>query len=207
MEPTAAAEHLQVIRTLMERSALYRRTLAPVMLYVGAVGTAAGAGGITLGIDSLAGFYTLWLSTAVLAVAGAFVIARRQAVRDGEPIWSPPALRVARAVAPPLLAGLAFSLTAAMFDATPPRGIFVLANTLFYGCAVHAAGSFMPRGMRLFGWMVIGLSAAGAAGLALLDPVVSGPTLAHAVMGGVFGLLHMAYGAYLFVTERQGPQA
>ena len=30
MEPNWAGEHLQVIRTLMERSALYRRALAPV---------------------------------------------------------------------------------------------------------------------------------------------------------------------------------
>ena len=33
MEPNWAAEHLQVIRTLMERSALYRRALAPIMSF------------------------------------------------------------------------------------------------------------------------------------------------------------------------------
>ena len=40
-----AAEHLQTIRTLMERSALYRRALAPIMTFAGAVGTAAAASG------------------------------------------------------------------------------------------------------------------------------------------------------------------
>jgi len=203
MEPNAAAEHLQVIRTLMERSALYRRTLAPVMLYLGAVGALAGLGGLVIGIDTLAGFYAWWLSAAVLGLAGAFLIARWQAVRDGERIWSPPALRVSEAMAPPLAAGLVLSVALVMFDAAPPRGLFVLATALFYGCAVHAAGFFMPRGMKLFGWIVILLSAAGSAGVAVVEPAVAGSRLAHVVMGCVFGALHLAYGAYLYVTERR----
>jgi hypothetical protein len=203
MEPNAAAEHLQVIRTLMERSALYRRTLAPIMLFVGAVGALAGLGALAIGIDALAGFYAWWLSAAVLALAGAFFIARQQAVRGGERFWSPPTLRVTEAMAPPLAAGLVFSLALLMFDAAPPRGLFVLANALFYGCAVHAAGVFTPRGMKLFGWIVILLSAAGAAVSARLEPAVTGSHLAHSVMGCVFGVLHLAYGAYLYVTERR----
>ena len=203
MEPNAAAEHLQVIRTLMERSALYRRTLTPVMFYMGAVGTLAGLGGLVIGIDTLAGFYAWWLSAAVLALGGAFLIVRWQAIRDGERFWSPPALRVTEAMAPPLAAGVVLSLALVLLDAAPPRGLFVLANTLFYGCAVHAAGFFTPRGMKLFGWIVILLSAAGSAGLAVVDPAVAGPRLAHAVMGCVFGALHLTYGAYLYVTERR----
>ena len=207
MEPNAAAEHLQVIRTLMERSALYRRTLAPIMLYVGSVGTLAGLGGLAIGIDALAPFYAWWLSAATLALAGAFLIARRQAVRDGERFWSPPTLRVAEAMAPHLAAGLVLSLALLMFGAAPPRGLFVLASALFYGCAVHAAGFFMPRGMKLFGWIVILVSAAGSAGLAVLEPSIPGPRLAHAVMGCVFGVLHLAYGAYLYGTERRETDA
>lgn len=203
MEPNAAAEHLQVIRTLMERAALYRRTLAPVMLYLGSVGTLAGLGGILLGIDALSPFYGWWLSAAALALSGAFFIARRQAVRDGERFWSPPAVRVTEAMAPPLAAGLVLGLALLMFDAAPPRGLFVLANALFYGCALHAAGFFMPRGMRLFGWAVICVSAVGSAALAVLEPAVAGPRLAHAIMGCVFGVLHLAYGAYLYATERR----
>ena len=202
MEPNAAAEHLQVIRTLMERAALYRRTLAPIMLYLGGVGSAAGIGGIALGIDTLAGFYAWWLGAAAFALGGAFVIARRQAMREGDRFWSPPALRVAEAMAPPLTAGLLLSLALVLYGAAPPRGLFVLANALFYGCAVHAGGFFMPRGMKLFGWVVILLSAAGSAGLAVLEPTFGGPRAAHGVMGGVFGALHLAYGAYLYLTER-----
>jgi hypothetical protein len=203
MEPKDAAEHLQVIRTLMERSALYRRTLAPIMLYLGCVGTLAGAGGVLMGIDTPARFSAWWSAAAAFALSGAFLIARRQAGRDGEPFWSPPTLRVTEAMAPPLAAGVVFGLVLLTLNADPPRGLFVLASTLFYGCAIHAAGSFMPRGMKLFGWLVIVVSAAGATALTVFEPDVPGPRLAHAVMGCVFGMLHLAYSAYLYFTERR----
>jgi hypothetical protein len=38
MESNWAAEQLQTIRTLMERSAVYRRALAPIMLFAGLTG-------------------------------------------------------------------------------------------------------------------------------------------------------------------------
>jgi hypothetical protein len=184
----------------MERPALYRRTLAPIMLYLGSVGALAGLGGILMGIDALPMFYGWWCAAAALALAGAFLIARRQAVRDGEPFWSPPTLRVAQALAPPLAAGLVLGLAMPMFEATPPRGLFVLGSALFYGCAVHAAGFFMPRGMKLFGWVIIGIT-----GVTLLvqawAAATPGARFDHAFMGALFGLLHLAYGIYLYVTE------
>ncbi len=202
MEQHAAAEHLQVIRTLMERSALYRRTLAPIMLYVGSVGTLAGAGGVLLGVGDRRTFCAWWLAAAVIALGGAFLIARRQAMHDGEPFWSPPALRVSQAIGPPLTAGLLLSLALLAHGPGPARWLFVLSTALFYGCALHAAGFFMPRGMKLFGWIIIGLTGS----VALLLPSIAGATPAwvdHLMMGSLFGLAHLAYGAYLYVTERQ----
>jgi hypothetical protein len=202
MEQHAAAEHLQVIRTLMERSALYRHTLAPIMLCVGSVGTLASLGGLALGIEAWRTFCAWWLAAAAVALAGAFVIARRQAVHDGEPFWSPPTLRVTQAMVPPLAAGFVLSVTAMAAGPGHVRWLFMLPNALFYGCAVHAAGFFMPRGMKLFGWFIIGL--AGCAAIALhWAGVAASPRLDHAFMGGLFGLLHLAYGVYLYVTERQ----
>jgi hypothetical protein len=201
MEQNAAADHLQVIRTLMERSALYRRTLAPIMLYVGSVGTLAGAGGIALGIGSLSAFGAWWLAAALAALAGAFVIARRQALEAGEPFWSAPTLRVTQAMAPPLAAGFISSLVTLL--ATSPgelRWQFVIPNALFYGCAVHAAGFFMPRGMKLFGWIMIGITAAALLAATWVEPARSS-RLDHVFMGTLFGLLHLVYGIYLYVTE------
>jgi hypothetical protein len=201
MEHHAAAEHLQVIRTLMERSALYRRTLAPVMLYVGSVGTLAGAAGIALHIESLRAFGLWWLGAAVVALAGAFVIARRQALQDGEPFWSPPTLRVTQAMTPPLAAGLIWSVATLMAtDMGEFRILIVFPDALFYGCAVHAAGFFMPRGMKLLGWLIIGVTAAALLGIVRLE-YQADFRMDHAFMGALFGLLHLAYGVYLYVTE------
>jgi hypothetical protein len=200
MEQHVAAEHLQVIRTLMERSALYRRTLGPILVYVGAIGSGAALGGIALGIGALRAFCAWWLVAALAAIAGAFAIARRQALEDGERFWSAPTLRVTQALLPPLAAGLLLSLAIIVLDPGHLRWLFVAGNALFYGCAVHAAGFFMPRGTKLFGWLVIVLAAA----VLFTRPVfaVDAPaTVDHALMGGFFGGAHLAYGAYLFLTK------
>jgi hypothetical protein len=200
MEHHAAAEHLQVIRTLMERSAVYRRTLAPIMLYVGCAGVAAGAAGLALGIEGGRPFGAWWLGAALVALAGAFAIARRQAMHDGEPFWSPPTLRVVQAILPPLAAGLVLSLAMLASPAPDAFWQFVLPNALLYGCAAHAAGFFMPRGMKLFGWMVIALAGLTATGMALLG-LQADVRVGHLMMGTLFGLVHLAYGGYLYATE------
>ena len=200
MEQHVAAEHLQVIRTLMERSALYRRTLGPIMVFVGIVGGGAALGGVALGIEALRAFCAWWLAAALVAIAGAFVIARRQALQDGEPFWSPPVLRVTQALLPPLAAGLLLSLALVVFAPGELRWVFVLGNALFYGCAVHAAGFSMPRGMKLFGWLIIVLAGAVLFTRPVLAPGASA-MVDHALMGGFFGGAHLAYGASLFMTE------
>ena len=82
METNQAAEHLQVIRTLMERSALYRRALAPMMLFAGTLGVVAAAIGLLFHVESTRAFGMLWLATAAIVIAGAFLIVRRQAIKD-----------------------------------------------------------------------------------------------------------------------------
>lgn len=199
MEDYAAAEHLQVIRTLMERTALYRRTLAPIMLYIGGLGTFAAVVGIAMRVDGARPFAAWWTAVALLAVAGTFLIVRAQSMREGEAFWSPPARRVTEAILPPLAAGLIFSV-ATLAAGGPVRWLLVVPDAFFYGCAVHAAGFFMPRGMKLFGWLIIALAGAAVVVFRWLD-VPSGVWLDHAFMGALFGLLHLAYGVYLYVTE------
>ena len=106
MESNWAAEHLQVIRTLMERSALYRRALAPIMIFNGVVGLAAAALGWALKIGSPRAFILFWAGVSVVALAGSFLLVRRQALKESEPFWSPPTRRVTQALLPPLAAGL-----------------------------------------------------------------------------------------------------
>jgi hypothetical protein len=212
MESDWAAENLRVIRTLMERSAIYRRALAPMMLLAGSAGTAAATAGWLAGIEAPRAFSGYWLGVAVLTIAGCFLLLRRQALRDGEALWSPPTRRVLQALLPALVAGLLCSaivlvkVGAAEEKTASLVGLFLLPLgwVVFYGCALHAAGFFMPRGIKLFGWTFIlggcGLSALGA-------PDVPRPLYAHGVMGLFFGGFHLAYGIYLFCTEKRKNEA
>jgi hypothetical protein len=186
----------------MERSAVYRRALAPIMLSVGIIGIIAAGMGIAFNLYADIPFLSLWLGTAFLAIACAFYIARRQAIREKEPFWSPPTRRVAQAVAPAFIAAFLFSL---ILGAGP---LFVFTNVLFYGCALHAAGFFMPRGIKMFAWVIIGLGCTlMIAHLCLVffgwGTLFATPAAEHVFMGFFFGLLHLAYGAYLYLTEKR----
>ena len=206
-----AAQNLQTIRTLMERAALYRRALAPIMIAVGCIGLAAAILGWKLGVAAPRTFILYWLVVAVVACAVAFFLVRRQAIQAGELIWSPPAKRVVHAAIPALAAGLAISLIVIWVLPhlpTEPKNLAAVLGMLWlplgwiilYGCAMHAAGFFLPRGLRIFGWaFVSGGCLLLANGLPHLDPAM----YAHGIMGLFFGLLHQAYGVYLYLTEQK----
>jgi len=201
METNWAAEHLQVIRTLMERSAVYRRALAPIMALTGVIGLLAGVAGCVFKIEAPGSFALYWLVISLAAVLGALLLVLRQALKEREPFWSPPTRRVVQAMLPPVIAG--FMLT--LFEFRGAGGVEVLKLTfawiVLYGCALHAAGFFMPRGMKLFGWaFVVGGCALGF--LTSLDIQAPLYLLANGVMGLFFGALHLAYGIYLYFTER-----
>jgi len=201
MNPNWAEENLQTIRTLMERSAVYRRALAPIMLFAGALGVVGATIGLFCRLDSLRAFGALWLGTALVALFGALLIARKQALKDKEAFWSPPTRRVTQALLPPLLAGLCLGILPCLENG-PGEAAFisVIIWVLFYGCALHAAGFFMPRGIRFFGWLFMG-SGCGVF-CAILEDWVDLQFTAHWLMGFFFGVLHLAYGAYLYLTEK-----
>lgn len=201
MESNWATEELQVIRTLMERSALYRRTLAPIMLFLGVLGIAAAViGARSRGYDKMPHFGTLWLVTAAVAVIGAFLISRRQALKQKEPFWSPPTRRVAQAVTPPLLAGMIVGLVATFFGGGEVYRLVWL-WVLLYGCALHAAGFCVPRGMRTFAWFYV----AAACVMVTVFTLIPESTVRNMnwLMGFFFGVLQLVYGVGLYFTEKE----
>jgi hypothetical protein len=207
-----AGQHLEVIRTLMERSAIYRRALAPTMLMLGILGILGGAMGFWFLSDRLFAFY--WMGIGVIGLGGSYFQMRRQALSDQEGFWSPPTKRVTQALLPALMVGAVFGLISpkipTLLGSSHPPSLLE-ANSewwlppmwmLLYGCAIHAAGFFMPRGFKLFGWSYI---AAGAFVLGVLSRLEYSPLKwAHLVMAVAFGLPHLAYGIYLNITERNG---
>ena len=201
MEANQAAEHLQVIRTLMERSALYRRALAPIMMLCGALGTTAGIVGYFLKFEAGRSFLVFWGSTAGLALLGSFLLVRRQALKDAEPFWSMPTRRVAQALLPPFVIAFFFSVFA--FD--PEK---VLSTPLFlvnlwlllYGCALHAAGFFISPGFQRLAWLFCTAGMVLFLWLWFRATDTPSPSL---LMGVSFGGLHLAAGVYLYFTEKR----
>jgi hypothetical protein len=220
METNQAAEHLQVIRTLMERAALYRRALAPVMIFSGVMGLAGGGVGWQLHIDSARGFVLFWAGMAAAVLTGSLLLVRRQALKDAEPFWSPPTRRVAQAMLPPLVVGLALGAlvfgvwsgsnvpAAKTGNLDAERLIWLPAVwAVLYGCAIHSAGFFTPRGLRLLGWLFVVL------GFGVFSGIASGEILhlpwwfGHLLMGVFFGALHLGYGGYLYLTRKESGTA
>lgn len=220
MNEDSALENLQTIRKLMERAALYRRALAPLMTYAGLLGIAAAVLGILARVATAAAIISYWLAVAFLGVIGVMLLVRRQAFRSAEPFWSPPARRVAMAMLPCLVSGLCVSLWF-LFSCSrpaavdPPTGIagdcgmlVGLAGlwAILYGCALNAAGFFASRGLRLLGWLFVAAGIGLFAWLLLIhrqdQPDAEWQTI-HWIMGVGFGLSQLAYGIYLYLTGEE----
>jgi peptidoglycan/LPS O-acetylase OafA/YrhL len=221
MDKKWATDNLQTIRTLMERSALYRRALAPIMSFAGVVGILAAIAGVLLPIQTEPAFIGYWLGVAIVGLVGAFALVRRQALKSSERFWSPPTRRVATALLPCLTTGLLlaiwfFVVCSRRAAGNPPTEMaedrqmiigLVAIWAILYGCALHAAGFYTLRGIRLLGWFFV------AGGFVILFGMLVGHQqdfsvrswqMAHGIMGGLFGLLQLAYGIYLFFTEQRG---
>jgi len=202
METNWASDHLHTIRTLMERSALYRRALAPVMMVSGCIGLAAAVVSRFVSIQTNRAFSLFWLAVSLVAMAAALLLVRRQALKESEPFWSLPTKRVTQALLPAFFVGFSAGVFHAFRD--PPTGAWLLALgwIVIYGCALHAAGFFMRNRMKLFGWIFI----IGGCGLLFVSshwPVLRTTEAAHYVMGVFFGALHLACGVYLYSAEKQ----
>jgi hypothetical protein len=199
-----AAENLKVIRTLMERSAVYRRALAPLMGAVGGTGVAAAVAGALFNFRTPRTFAGYWMAVALICLIVAFLLIRRQALKEAEAFWSPATRRVVLALSPALFAGMMAGLIFLWLEPGGALAVWWLVPgwMALYGCALHAAGFFMPRGFRVFGWaFVVG---GGIVGTILC---LSGPPsipMANWAMGGLFGGTHLTYGVYLYFTEKRG---
>jgi hypothetical protein len=205
MDSSWASDNLQTIRTLMERAALYRRALAPIMLVVGVVGCTAAAIALATGkFETNQSFTLLWFATAAVSVVVSYLLVRRQALKEQEPFWSPPTRRVSQALVPGFLAGGMAGALVAVAGEQLPRIAWLLAISwiITYGCALHAAGFFMERGIKFFGISLVSTASVLLVLTAFLPPLQTARA-AHVIMGLCFGATHLLYGAYLHFTERR----
>lgn len=205
MQTEWASENLQIIRTLMERSAVYRHALAPVMATIGLTGIGAAIVEAFLRLQSSATFAAYWMCVGLICLVEAFALTRRQALQKAEPFWSPPTRRVAQGLSPALFAGFIAGLVFMRFDPGTLRGAWLLVPgwMVLYGCALHAAGFFMPRGVKLFGWAFIVAGCIFGVATLFFAGQPASLTGANVAMGAFFGGSHWAYGIYLYFTEKR----
>ncbi|MDP7010504.1 MAG: hypothetical protein QF685_03915 [Verrucomicrobiota bacterium] len=219
-----AKENLRVIRTLMERTMVYRRALAPIMTYTGVVGLLAASLAQWQRIRGPEKFVIFWLCVGLVSLAGSFLLVRRQAIADKDQLWSPPTRRVFQSAAPFFCVGFflgvseIFWSTAAtnpLYQSDPHHPITRLIAfwLMCHGGAMHAMGFFMKRGIKLFGWVLIlaGMSLYIALNIPIIVdkmPAWSNGTptpdrIGHLLMGVLFGGSHLSYGIYLYFTEER----
>lgn len=195
--------HLRTIRMLMERATVYRRALGPLSLITGAFGiVGALLARAVAGVES-ANFIIFWALWAIVTLVGAFAVIRAQAIRDREPVWSPPTRRIFSTLFPHLIAG-AFAAVVLGIQGAELAGLRHLVALWMglFGLALHSSGFFMRRGIRLFGAIFLGCAGLTAVISAMgwfestwfADP--------NTLMGVFFGGLHLVYGLYLLVTEQ-----
>lgn len=196
-----AEENLKTIRCLMEQASLYRRAMAPLALLVGALGFfAAGIAQLIgwVGAEYFAGY---WLGVAVVSALCALLLIRRQALKTEEAFWSPPTKRVAQAMLPMLTAGLGLGVLEVLNQPESKDSIRLAAFwMILYGGALHAAGFFMRRGIKLLGWIYVffGFLIMYLTKFEII-PALSEQS-AHWLMGVGFGGLNLAFGVYVKLT-------
>lgn len=202
MNANWAEENLNTIRNLMEQASVYRRALAPVAIVVGTLGL--GAAGLAHAVDLIKPdhFAGYWLGVALVSALAALLLIRWQALRGREDFWSPPTRRVAQAMVPLLTAGLGLGLLEMMSTPDDRDSIRLIALwMILYGGALHAAGFFMKRGLKLMGW---GFVIIGSLCLCFHEmrqvPWLNG-NHGHLLMGCTFGANNLVYGLYLKLTS------
>jgi hypothetical protein len=191
MDARKAAENLEVIRTLMERTTQYQLLTAKAGLVAG---TLAGAGALAFLVLDPANpkeFGAVWclvfLGSSLASSLGTMVRGRER----GERVWSRQARAVVLALAPSLYAALALSIfffSQGLHLWLP--GVWMLC----YGQGALATSAYAPRSIRSLGCFVLG---GGAITLLL------GPTVAIPAMGIIFGLGHIVLGSVLLAAERR----
>jgi len=190
-----------MIRSLMERSTLYRTVSVPAAAWCGGLGLAAWgvhkifatAMGTNGGI-----FLVLWLSVLVLAVAGNLFFLHREARRTGSPTFSTGFRTAARSLFPAFVcAGL---LTLSGLWQVPIAATFLW--MLFYGVGLLGTQHFAPRSIVVLGWffivtpfLLVFLSKHGR-------PDLFSDSWAYALMALTFGGYHLVYALIVSVLER-----
>jgi hypothetical protein len=198
IDRSEAEEHLRVIRSLMEKATVYRAISAPGALIAGGLSIAAA----TFGVLAASAFAPTWAVVLALTTAANLFLLRRDRP-EGETGFLTQRMTLAlRGMLPALLTGGLVTLIKMEGGRASIASLWVL----LYGVSLLAAAHFAPKSICWLGrsFFLAGgaLLLAGAFGF---DHWRSSDQLllAHAFMGGTFGLFHLIYGAFAWPRRTQ----
>jgi hypothetical protein len=189
-----AEEHLRVIRSLMEKSTIYRAVAAPSALIGGLLALGTGiALTATHSYDRSSGprFFIAWMS--VLAVTGLanLWILYRSAQQRQEPFCSAGMKTALLALAPSHFAAGVLTAVIAWLSLSGDSMVHAILPPLWamlYGLGLLATGHFAPRSLYWLGvaFVLTGVGAMSAMLIGEMPP----PNL---FMAATFGVLHIIY--------------
>jgi hypothetical protein len=191
MDARQAAQTLEVIRTLMERTCQYQLLTARASLVAGSL---AGAGALAfLWLDAANPWHfgAVWAIVFVGSLAATTLGTLLRGRASGERIWSRQARTVLLALAPALVAALVLTV---FFFAQGWHQWLPGVWMLCYAQGALATSAYAPTPIR---WLGLAVLLLGGVTLAL------GQNWSIWAMGVVFGLGHLALGVVLLIQERR----
>jgi hypothetical protein len=196
-------ERLPVIRSIIERGAIYRAISARAALIAGVLSIITALaiylnneGIVTLGrVIRPREFVVLWFITFVIAADAAAFLFWREARREGRPFFSSELGLAARTFLPYLLIPAAFTSWYYSTGYLGARELELVAVWMAsYGLALLSMSAFAPRALVRLGWAFLLTIVAVPAIMNVMDLSFSFD-LPNGLMGLSFGLYHLVYAA------------
>ncbi len=191
MDPRQAAQNLELIRTLMERTVQYQLLTARAGLAAGCMACVGALTFTVLDKSEAWQFGLVWGVVFACSLLATYIGTALRSRERGERMWSRQARAVLLALAPSLFAALV--LTAFFFA----RGEHLWLPGMWmlcYGQGALATASYAPAPIRTLGMTALVM---GSVTLAL------GPVWSVFMMGLVFGMGHIGLGVALLIAEKR----
>ncbi len=198
----SAADHLRVIRQLMERATLYRAISAPTALVGGVAALGLAWWHEEKGLTGRE-FVSAWLALFAVLAALNLALLGRDARRRQQPFLSSGMRLALKALVPPLLSGGVIGIVSAALNGD--TGLAASVWAVFYGLALLATASFAPKSIVWLGRGFVSVGLFGYLGnqLGFIHLGDFEPFLPARLMAGTFGFLHIVYGVAVLVGSRR----
>lgn len=209
----AALDHLRVIRSLLERSQVYRAVSAPAALCGGLMALIASGYTIKISQMDFSGrveprqFLAVWIGILMITSCLNLVLLFRQARRRGQAFVSEGMRMAFRAFMPPMLVGGGLGFCLIWFN--DDVKLAALVWILCYGLGLLATAHFSPRSLVRLGWAfllaggVLSLLYFAKGGLGMFQ---NDEAPASLFLGLTFGVLHILYAVAVFIRRKPGPE-